>query len=407
MLRRRTAPGAIAMAVTEASGPITFRQMGAHQMMTDARHDEIAREDFVQSLHFQVLNRMRSGNEQAFEKNVLPGFVRANNRPPKNRQEVRKEMAHEPYHQMWSSLRRTSQELMWDAAAASSTRDAPRLSRRARTNGRAKGTLTLNPAVKTPRYVSALDIHCMPGNYHTEMGDDDVYVASIYDRGVYSLTQGFFGPYIDSAGHTVVSYLRREHPAFAPRRILDIGCAIGHSTLPFCDAFPTAELHAIDVAAPMLRYAHARAESLGKAVHFSQQNGEFMDFADNSFDLAVTMIFMHELSTKAIRNIVREMHRVLRPGGMMINLEQPQYEGKTPIDTYMRDWDTLNNNEPFWGTLHDMDLQKLAVDGGFASKAVTQTMQPNVVGGELMEAADRMSRDYSGRGMWFFFQAVK
>ena len=91
----------------------------------------------------------------------------------------------------------------------------------------------------------------------------------------------------------------------------------------------------------------------------------------------------------------------------MINLEQPQYEGKTPIDTYMRDWDTLNNNEPFWGTLHDMDLQKLAVDGGFASKAVTQTMQPNVVGGELMEAADRMSRDYSGRGMWFFFQAVK
>lgn len=395
------------MAVTEASGPITFRKMGAHDMTTDARHDEIAREDFVQSLHFQVLNRMRSGNEQAFENNVLPGFVRANNRPPKNRQEVRKEMVHEPYHQMWSALRRTSQELTWDAAAQSTTRDAPRLSRRARGNGRAKGTLTLDARVKTPRYISAVDIHCMPGNYHTQTSDDDVYVASLYDRGVYALTQGFFGPYIDSAGHTVVSYLRREHPDFAPRRILDIGCAIGHSTLPFCDAFPEAELHAIDVAAPMLRYAHARAESLGKTVHFSQQNGEFTDFADNSFDLAVTMIFMHELSTKAIRNIVGEMRRVLRPGGMMINLEQPQYEGKTPIDAYMRDWDTLNNNEPFWGTLHDMDLQQLAVECGFERKAVTQTMQPNVVGGEIMEAADRMSRDYSGRGMWFFYQAVK
>jgi ubiquinone/menaquinone biosynthesis C-methylase UbiE len=142
-------------------------------------------------------------------------------------------------------------------------------------------------------------------------------------------------------------------------------------------------------------------------VYFSQQNGEFMDFADNSIDLALTMIFMHELSSKAIRNITREMHRVLRPGGMMINLEQPQYEGKTPIDVYMRDWDTLNNNEPFWGTLHDMDLEQLAVDAGFKRNAVTQTMQPNVIAGEAMEAADPAKHDYSGRGMWFFHQAVK
>ncbi len=79
----------------------------------------------------------------------------------------------------------------------------------------------------------------------------------------------------------------------------------------------------------------------------------------------------------------------------------------TPIDAYMRDWDTLNNNEPSWGTLHDMDLEQLAADSGFARAAVTQTMQPNVVGEEMMEATDRMSRDYSGRGMWFFYQAVK
>lgn len=316
-------------------------------------------------------------------------------------------MAREPYHQIWSSLRRTSQELMWDAAAASATRDAPRLGRHARLNVHGRGTLSLNPEIEPPRYMSAVDIHCMPGNYHSEGGDDDIYVATLYDRGVYSLTQGFFGPYMDSAGHSVVSYLRRERPDFAPKRILDIGCAVGHSTLPFCSAFPKAELHAVDVAAPMLRYAHARAGSLGKQVHFSQQNGERTNFADNSFDLAGTMIFLHELSTKAIRNIIREMHRVLRPGGVMINLEQPQYKGMTPIDAYMRDWDTRNNNEPFWGTLHDMDLEQLAVDSGFERETVTQTMRPNVVGGETMEASDRMSRDYSGRGLWFFYQAVK
>jgi ubiquinone/menaquinone biosynthesis C-methylase UbiE len=157
----------------------------------------------------------------------------------------------------------------------------------------------------------------------------------------------------------------------------------------------------------MLRYGSARAKSLGKSVHFSQQNGEFMDFADNSIDLALTMIFLHELSTKAIRNIIREMHRVLRPGGMMINLEQPQYKGMALIEAYMRDWDTLNNNEPFWGTLHDMDLEALAVDAGFKRTSITQTMQPNVIAGEAMKADDPMKRDYSGRGMWFFYQAVK
>jgi len=395
------------MAATQASGPVTFSHMGAHAMMTDAHHDEVSRENFVQSLHFQVLNRLRAGNGQVFEANVLPVFTRANNRPPRTRREIRKDMAREPFHQMWSALRRTTQEMMWDAAGASATRDAPRLIKQARINGGARGSLKLDPVVKTPRYVSAVDIHCMPGNYHTSATEDDVYVASIYDRGVYALTQGFMGPYNDSAGHAVVSYLRRVHPDFSPRRILDIGCAVGHSTLPFCDAFPEADLFAIDVAAPMLRYGSARAKSLGKSVHFSQQNGEFMDFADNSIDLALTMIFLHELSTKAIRNIIREMHRVLRPGGMMINLEQPQYKGMALIEAYMRDWDTLNNNEPFWGTLHDMDLEALAVDAGFKRTSITQTMQPNVIAGEAMKADDPMKRDYSGRGMWFFYQAVK
>ncbi len=399
------------MAVSEASGPLSFSHMGAHGMTADAHHDEVARENFVRSLHFKVLNQLRAGNEQIFEKNALPVFRRENNRAPMNRCEVRKVMVREPFHQMWSSLRRTSQELMWDAAADSANRDTPRLIKMVRANGgtkaKTKGSLTLDSNIRTPRYVSAVDIHCMPGNYYTAEIEDDVYVASLYDRGVYSLTQGFMGPYMDSAGNAVVSYLQRVNPDFAPKRILDIGCAVGHSTLPFCDAFPEAEMLAIDTAAPMLRYAHARADSLGKVVHFSQQNGEFMDFADNSIDLALTMIFMHELSSKAIRNITREMHRVLRPGGMMINLEQPQYEGKTPIDVYMRDWDTLNNNEPFWGTLHDMDLEQLAVDAGFKRNAVTQTMQPNVIAGEAMEAADPAKHDYSGRGMWFFHQAVK
>ena len=43
------------------------------------------------------------------------------------------------------------------------------------------------------------------------------------------------------------------------------------------------------VGAPLLRYAHARAEMLGRKVHYSQQNAESLDFADGSFDLSPSL----------------------------------------------------------------------------------------------------------------------
>ena len=64
-------------------------------------------------------------------------------------------------------------------------------------------------------------------------------------------------------------------------------------------------VHAIDVAAPVLRYAFARAESLEKPIHFSQQNAESTNFSDGYFDLVVSHLMMHETSSKAIRNILK------------------------------------------------------------------------------------------------------
>src|SRR3546814_10759893 len=74
------------------------------------------------------------------------------------------------------------------------------------------------------------------------------------------------------------------------------------STLPYVDAYPEAEVHAIDLSAPSLRFAHARAESLGKAVHFRQANAEHAPYGDGSFDLVVSHILLHELSCGALRS---------------------------------------------------------------------------------------------------------
>ena len=189
----------------------------------------------------------------------------------------------------------------------------------------------------------------MPGNYNGEYRPGDVANGALYDRAVWLYAMGRMGPLNDDMGQTVIAYLREQHPDFRPAAILDMGCTVGHSTLPYAEHFPDAELHGIDLGAPVLRYAHARAEAMGRKVHFSQQNAERTNFADESFDLVVSHILVHETSHKAIRNIVQEAHRVLKPGGLMIHVETPPYRAMSDFDACMLDWDTRNNNEPFWG----------------------------------------------------------
>lgn len=374
-----------------------------HGILPQATHDELARQSFVQSLKVHLASKVSPGNKVVYEERVKPAFEHQHRRPPQDRHEVRRAMVTEPYYQMWSALQRTSQEMMWDAVSTSVEHQLEELSRRAGKLERKLGSLTLDPALPLPPYHAAVDIHCQPGGYHTELEAGDVTAGAIYDRAVYIYAMGRMGALNDDMGASVVAYLRKERPQFRPARILDMGCSVGHSTLPYVDGYPEAEVFAIDVAGPMLRYAHARAEALGKRVHFSQQNAESTNFPDESFDLIVSHILLHETSAKAVRNIIRECRRLLRRGGMAIHAEVPQYEGMAPYDTFMLDWDTYNNNEPFWGYLHDMDLKQLARESGFEESSVVQTMVPSAF--EQAKARTRLLQggDFAGAGQWFLY----
>ena len=57
---------------------------------------------------------------------------------------------------------------------------------------------------------------------------------------------------------------------------------------------------------------------------FSQQNAERTSFDDESMDLVVSHIMLHETSHKAFNNILKESLRLLRPGGIMMHMEQPE-----------------------------------------------------------------------------------
>jgi ubiquinone/menaquinone biosynthesis C-methylase UbiE len=344
-----------------------FRQ---HAMLPKLHHDEQARQDFVGALRGHLSGKVMPENYQLYERKVEPEIRRRQGRPPAHESEVREHMLQEPFYQFWSALQRRSQELLWESVIDPTEREWDTLIARARKSrsGRQRGSLRLDPQLEIPRYHRAFDIHLQPGGYHTDFREDDVAAGAIYDRGIHLYMGGALGIENNLMGDTLVAYLREKHPSFAPLRILDMGCAIGNSTVVWARAFPKADVHGIDVGAPVLRYAHARAESLGVPVHFSQQNAEHTDFADGSFDLIVSHIVLHETSKSALPRILAEGRRLLRPGGLMLHLEIPR--GRTVMEKFMHNWESYNNNEIFSRYMTEIDLRQQAVKAGFSLRQV-------------------------------------
>ncbi len=348
--------------------PPPYTAVERHGMFPDVRHDDAARFNFLAGLNRYLSGAVGAGNKLAYDRRVLPAFRAEHGRDPADRHEVRRAMNADSWHRFWSACKRNSMEMRQQAGRALVLRQLDDLDARARSYNEGANTLQLDPAVAVPRYQAAVDIHCMPGSYHGEERPGDVSAGANYDCGIFATTGGALGALNDGGGAAVAAWARAERPGWQPRRILDIGCTVGHNVVPIARAFPDAEVIAIDTAAPSLRYGHARAQALGvKNVQFRQMNGEDLsEFADGSFDWVQTTMFLHELSMKALPKILAEAARVLAPGGLLFHIEQPEYGPDMPLfEQFMRDWDAYNNNEPFWSAMHALDMKEEMAKAGF------------------------------------------
>ena len=351
-------------------------QQTFHDMIVLPTADEAARQEYTHSLRFHLLADLWPGTRDAWESKYADKFRKEHGRDPIKRKEVAKVMQRDSYWQMGSALRRINQEIMWETYGEKIEKHLNELTAKAkkyRSSNAKVGSLMLDPTLKIPRYHTAVDIHIQPGGYHTDLVEDDVYAGALYDDAIWMFFMHAGGGLNDSAGQSIVGWLKQQHPKFFPKRILDMGCTVGHSTLPYVDAYPGAEVHAIDVGAPVLRYAHARAEALSKRVHYSQQNAETTNFPDGHFDLVVSHLMFHETSSKAMPTIFDEAHRLLAPGGIMVHQDIPPGSSiGDAVEQSSMDWSTHYNAEPFIGKLMDMDHVQIATNAGFHRKNVKE-----------------------------------
>lgn len=94
-------------------------------------------------------------------------------------------------------------------------------------------------------------------------------------------------------------------------RVLEIGCGLGTDGAQFAQA--GADYTGIDLTDAAVELARKRFELFGLPGKFRTADAEQLDFPDESFDIVYSHGVLHH--TPDIASAVREIHRVLRPGG--------------------------------------------------------------------------------------------
>ena len=355
-----------------------------HDMLPQPTHDEQSRQQFIVAFKQQINRDLRGSQKQLFEDVVVPEFTRAHGHPPRQREEVRDALTAHPAWRSWSALHRTAQELMWVAIGDSVFRERSHLADKGRAfaaSATRRGSLDLDPDFVPPRGVTAVDIHLQTGGYAMDLGDGDVSAGALYECGgnLYAFGQGMSRT--DSKAAHVQRFIAERFPQLQPKRILDVGCSAGSASVPYAQAFPGAEVHAIDVGAGMLRYAHARAESLGAAVHFHQMDCARTSFPDGHFDLIVSHNAMHEISDATRRGMLRDTWRLLAPGGVAVHQDVPlRFAGRSEYEKFELSWDTNYNNEPFWEVYANADLASDMLAEGIPAECMHVGHLPQISG---------------------------
>jgi len=97
-------------------------------------------------------------------------------------------------------------------------------------------------------------------------------------------------------------------------KILEIGCGLGTDGAQFAKA--GADYTGVDLTAAAVELARRRFELFDLPGKFQTADAEKLDFDDESFDLVYSHGVLHHTPDTA--KAVREIHRVLRPGGRAI-----------------------------------------------------------------------------------------
>jgi SAM-dependent methyltransferase len=111
-------------------------------------------------------------------------------------------------------------------------------------------------------------------------------------------------------------------------RVLEIGCGAGRVTRALSNHF--GEVHGVDVSGEMIRQAKLALRDRPNAFVYQNNGQDLAVVPPLEFDFAFSsIVFQHIPSREIIENYVREVGRLLRPGGLF----KFQVQGDSTLET--------------------------------------------------------------------------
>jgi hypothetical protein len=218
-------------------------------MAAMSSYDDESYLDFIEGLRMFALRSMNPSSARALKSEIDAGKIKSEN--PKIEETravadpipvigIRNRMLHSTQGQNWAGVvdsysknRAALEQELTDAE-----KDGP-------------GTLRWDPNFVYPDYFTAIPYHRQPGSYHA-----DPLSGHVYHYG----TKVFHGGSNDKDEAKIERISMLPMPADGVmNKFLDVACAIGSGTVAAKLRWPNAEIHGIEIAGPLVRYAHMRA----------------------------------------------------------------------------------------------------------------------------------------------------
>lgn len=108
----------------------------------------------------------------------------------------------------------------------------------------------------------------------------------------------------------------------AEQRALDLGCGPGALSFALAErADPTARITGIDISEDQLTYARNHVDGFACRLDFMNASMGALPFEDNTFDLVMSSMAIHETPPVVRRKAITEVARVLRPDGTFLYID--------------------------------------------------------------------------------------
>ncbi|MEM1263246.1 MAG: class I SAM-dependent methyltransferase [Pseudomonadota bacterium] len=223
--------------------------------------------------------------------------------------------------------------------------------------------LQLDPTLEEPDYYAGVEWHLQPGGLDSYDLSGPMafagFIPHVFSRGGFAAVA--VGDDLLEQRRQVIAQFRKDRY----QRIYDPGCG-GAGTLGLCrQRFPEAELVGGDLSAKVLRNGLAFSEQRGWDIEFRQEDARKTGEPDNAVDGVISYALHHELPAVVSIDVLKEMFRILAPGGDIVISDPPPFRAVSPFRAGLLAWERDNRAEPYFIEACMLNLAAVLTDIGF------------------------------------------